>query len=386
MKTQIKTQTGLSRFTADPARKGLTYGLVTNPSAITPDGRASWRAFDDAGLRLGALFGPEHGVLGMAQDAVEVADSTYRGIPAYSLYGERTKPLPEQLRGLDAVVFDIQDVGCRYYTFIYTLAAVIEACAEEGVPVIALDRPNPVGGTVVEGGPIAAAHSSFVGGYGLTPRHGLTVGEIALYLRGEYYPTAQVEVVEVAGWRRSERWPASLPWHAPSPNLPTPACALVYPGTCLFEGTELSEGRGTSRPFEAIGAPWLDGERYRDELSALGLPGVAFSAFPFNPTNSKHRGVDCGGVLVHALDPEAFRALDTGIAMVHAARRLWPSEFRWKADWDGGDSSFFDKLAGGPGLRAMIGSGAPLPECLAFASEGRDEFLRRRESYLLYPL
>lgn len=380
-----RTTIGLERFLALRARRGLRYGLVTNQAAVAPDGRPAWRAFADAGLGPARLFGPEHGFLGAAADAAPVPDGRFRGIPVRSLYGESAKPTPESLDGLDALVFDLQDVGCRYYTYLYTLAYAMEACAEAGLPLIVLDRPNPTGGLAVEGGPIAPEASSFVGGYGLPHRHGMTVGEFALYLRGEYYPGAPVEVVGLEGWERRSLWDdTGLPWSPPSPAMPTPAAALAYSGTCLLEGTNLSEGRGTARPFDLVGAPWVDGERLREELAALGLPGVVFSSLYFRPSSSKYAGEDCGGALLSVVDPRAFRSLDCGVAVVRAAKALWPGEFEWKRDWEGLAPSFFDRLAGGPALREAVDRLAPLDECLAIACAGRDAFMARREPYLLY--
>ncbi|GAB1482529.1 DUF1343 domain-containing protein [Treponema sp.] len=357
----------------------------------------------DSNLGPVALFGPEHGFRGIAQDAVEIEDEVFRGIPSYSLYGKRFKPEPEMLRGLDAVVYDMQDVGCRYYTFLYTLAYIMESCQENRVPLVVLDRPNPLGGDKVEGSPIPDAQASFVGGYGLAPRYGMTIGEFALYLKGEYYPKTELEIIELENWSRELPWSETgLPWPLPSPNIPSLSCAEVYPGTCLVEGTWFSEGRGTTRPFEIIGAPWIDGERLREKLATIlppdfgnsqfqqNLPspsssGAVFSSLFFSPTISKHKGENCEGVLLNVMDKHSFNSLNTGIAIVRTIKELWPSEFRFRETWEDSTAFFFDKLAGGPKLRILIDNLAPLDECIGFANEGRDQFLKRREKYLIYP-
>ncbi len=379
------TISGLDSFIADPARRGKRYGLATNPAAITRSGVPAWKAFMDAGLGPAALFGPEHGFRGAAQDAVEVGDEVFRGIPSYSLYGKRLKPEPWMLDKLDAMVYDMQDVGCRYYTFLYTLAYIMEACAQCGLPLVVLDRPNPIGGTKVEGSPIPPEEDSFVGGYGLAPRYGMTVGEFAEYLRGEYFPSCALEVLRLAGWETRPRWgETGLPWPLPSPNIPSLSCAEVYPGTCLVEGTWLSEGRGTTRPFEIVGAPFIDGETLRGRLSELGLPGVVFSSVFFNPSISKHSGEACEGVLLSVTDPDSLRSLDTGIALIRTIKELHSREFRWREAWENPEAYFFDRLAGGPGLRRLIDALAPLSDCLAFAHERESAFLAKRERYLIY--
>lgn len=376
---------GLDRFLKDPSRRGKRYGLATNPSATTSTGVPAWKAFIQHGLGPACLFGPEHGFRGAAQDAVQVEDEVFQGIPAYSLYGRRLEPEPWMLEPLDAVVFDMQDVGCRYYTYLYTLAYLMKSCAAVGTPLIVLDRPNPIGGDKIEGSPIAREHESFVGGYGLVHRYGMTIGEYAEYLRGEYFPACRLEVVPLEGWDRRQPWvETSLPWPLTSPNLPTLSCAELYPGTCLVEGTWLSEGRGTARPFEIIGAPFIDGELLREELARLDLPGLVFMSLFFRPTASKFKDELCEGVLISITDREAVRSLDTGIAIINTIYRLYPHEFNWREDWDDPSISFFDRLAGGPGLRQMIDRGAPLGECIAFAHEGCDAFLRVRQKYLLY--
>ncbi len=376
---------GLDHFIADSSRRNKRYGLATNPSAITSTGIPAWKAFMQNSLGPVCLFGPEHGFRGAAQDAVHVKDELFKGIPAYSLYGNRFKPEPWMLEGLDAVVFDMQDVGCRYYTFLYTLAYMMEACETVGVPLIVLDRPNPIGGRKVEGSSIPKEADSFVGGYGLPPRYGLTIGEFARYLRGEYYPDCALEIVPLSGWDARQPWAETdLPWPLPSPNLPSLSCAELYPGTCLVEGTWLSEGRGTSRPFEIIGAPFVDGEALREALSALDLPGLVFMSLFFTPTASKYKGALCEGVLVSVVDREAVRSLDTGIAVVHTIHRMYLHDFRWREDWENPELSFFDRLAGNTTLRCMIDSGAPLEECLAFAHEGEERFLKLRQNYLIY--
>jgi len=376
---------GLENFLDDTRRYNKRYGLATNSAAITSRGIPSWKAFIEHGIIPACLFGPEHGFRGAAQDAVGLDDEVFRGIPAYSLYGKRLRPEPWMLESLDALVFDMQDVGCRYYTYLYTLAYIMEVCEKVGTPLIVLDRPNPIGGSKIEGSPISKEAESFVGGYGLPPRYGMTIGEFALYLKGEYYPNCELEIIKMSGWNSRIAWEGTnLPWPLPSPNLPTLSCAELYPGTCLVEGTWLSEGRGTSRPFEIIGAPFIDGEALREQLAAFELPGVVFISLFFSPSASKYKGELCEGVLVSLTDRQALRSLDTGITLVHTIHRMYPDKFRWREDWDDKSLSFFDKLAGGATLRYMITSGASLEDCLEFAHRGESQFLRIREKYLIY--
>ena len=376
---------GLENFLDDTRRYNKRYGLATNSAAITSRGIPSWKAFIEHGIIPACLFGPEHGFRGAAQDAVGLDDEVFRGIPAYSLYGKRLRPEPWMLESLDALVFDMQDVGCRYYTYLYTLAYIMEVCEKVGTPLIVLDRPNPIGGSKIEGSPISKEADSFVGGYGLPPRYGMTIGEFALYLKGEYYPNCELEIVKMSGWNSRIAWEGTnLPWPLPSPNLPTLSCAELYPGTCLVEGTWLSEGRGTSRPFEIIGAPFIDGEALREQLAAFELPGVVFISLFFSPSASKYKGEPCEGVLISLTDRQALRSLDTGITLVHTIHRMYPDKFRWREDWDDKSLSFFDKLAGGTTLRCMITSGAPLEDCLEFAHRDESQFLRIRGKYLIY--
>ena len=375
---------GVDRLLECTPDKAKQLGLVTNPTGFTSRGVPTWRALLDNGCNLAALFGPEHGFRGAAQDAVEVDDERFRGVPVYSLYGSRLRPSPRMIGPLDAVVYDIQDVGCRYYTYLYTLAYVMEACADAGREVIVLDRPDPIGADRVEGSAIESAHDSFVGGYGLAPRYGMTVGEFAEYLKGEYFPTVKLSVVWMEGYDRTSYFDRTgLPWPLPSPNLPSLDTAILYPGTCLLEGTNLSEGRGTTRPFEICGAPWFDGELLRERLAAYDLPGVVFSSIFFTPTFSKHAGTLCQGVLVHVIDRSAVDALAVGIAIVSEARRFDRSAFRWRESWEG-DGYFFDRLAGGPTLRERIAADAPLEELHAFVTDGSARFGERRARYLHY--
>ncbi len=375
---------GVDRFLELPEARNKALGLVTNATGFTSTGVPTWRAFLERRLRVAALFGPEHGFRGEAQDAVQVVDEEFRGIPVYSLYGSRLRPTPEMLRPLDAVVYDIQDVGCRYYTYLYTLAYVMEACEKAGAEVIVLDRPNPIRADRVEGTAISAAFDSFVGGYGLSPRYGMTVGEFAEYLKGEYFSDVQLSVIWMEGYDRSSFFDETgLPWPLPSPNLPSLNTAILYPGTCLLEGTNLSEGRGTTRPFEICGAPWLDGEILRERLAAYDLPGVVFSSIFFTPTFSKHAGLLCRGVLVHVVDRSAVDALAVGAAILREARRFDRSAFEWRELWEG-DGYFFDRLAGGPALRERLEADASLEGLRAFLVSGAEDFEERRARYLHY--
>jgi uncharacterized protein YbbC (DUF1343 family) len=288
---------------------------------------------DARGVRLVRLFAPEHGLWGVAQDHAPIANARdpITGLPVVSLYGARREPTPAMLAGLDTLVVDLQDIGSRYYTFQWTLALAMRACARVGVEVVVLDRPNPLGGDVVEGNIPNPAFASFVGLYPLPARPGLTLGELAAWLSHEHGLRPRLRVVRMRGWRRSMLWEdTDVPWVAPSPNMPTPDTARVYPGGCLIEGTNLSEGRGTTRPFEWVGAPYLDAHDYAAALDALEVPGVVFRPARFTPTFHKWAGRVSGGVQLHVTDRGRFKPFLAGLALIAAARRLAPRHFAWK--------------------------------------------------------
>jgi uncharacterized protein YbbC (DUF1343 family) len=314
--------------------RGRRFGVLAHQASV--DARLDHAVEllrDVRGARLGALFAPEHGLWGAAQDLVPVAAERdpLTGLRVISLYGERREPTAAMLRGLDLLVIDLQDVGSRYYTYQWTMALAMRACAQAGVRVLVLDRPNPLGGVGVEGNVPDPAFASFVGLYPLAARPGLTIGEIARYLQREHAIGDAVDVVGMRGWRRAMLWEdTEMSWVAPSPNMPTPDTARVYPGGCLIEGTNLSEGRGTTRPFEWVGAPWLDAHAYAEALTAERLPGVAFRPARFRPTFQKWAGQVCGGVHLHVTDRARFKPFLTGLAIVSAARRLAPRAFRWR--------------------------------------------------------
>lgn len=369
--------------------KGKRIGLVTNMTGVD---RALRSDIDLLAARrdvqLVALFGPEHGVRGDVQAGGHVDSSrdAATGLPVHSLYGEHREPTPEMLRGIDLLLFDIQDVGARFYTYPYTLANVMRAARRDGIPVWVLDRPNPVGGLKVEGPVLEPAQSSFIGMFPIPVRHGMTIGELARLFNGEFGIGADLTVVPMRGWRRGDAEPGgAMPWVPPSPNMPTRDTALVYLGTALLEGTNVSEGRGTTRPFETIGAPFVDARRLADALNALELPGVRFRPTSFTPSFSKHEGKACGGVQVHVTDREAFLPFRTGLAVVKALHDLYPDAFRFQSDAPGATPGFFDKLAGNTWLRQAIERGDTLD-----AMQGRwQPELRRfevvRARYLLYP-
>ena len=314
--------------------RGRRFGVLAHQASV--DARlehAVARLADVRSARLTALFAPEHGVWGAPQDLIFVGDERdpVTGLRVTSLYGERREPTPAMLRGLDLLVIDLQDVGARYYTYQWTMALAMRACARAGVGVLVLDRPNPLGGELVEGNVPDPAFASFVGLYPLPARPGLTIGEVARYLNTQHGLGADLDVVAMRGWRRRMLWEdTGLPWVPPSPNMPTLDTARVYPGGCLIEGTNLSEGRGTTRPFEWVGAPWLDAHAYADALGALRLPGVTFRPARFRPTFQKHAGRMCGGVQIHVTDLARFKPFLTGLAVIAVARRQAPRAFRWR--------------------------------------------------------
>ncbi|HMG56827.1 MAG TPA: DUF1343 domain-containing protein, partial [Kofleriaceae bacterium] len=364
-------QTGLARLAAEGSSllEGRRLGLLVNATAVDGELRHAidlLRARPD--LKVTALFGPEHGVRGDAQDmiAVDTARDARSDLPIHSLYGSdpaSLSPTPAMLDAIDVLVFDIQDVGSRYYTFVWTMVLAMRACAAAGKAFCVLDRPNPIDGNHIEGAMIAPGFESFVGLVSCPNRHGMTAGEIARWRHGAEKLDLELVVLGMRGWQRDMRFDhTGLPWILPSPNMPTPETALVYPGMCMVEGTELSEGRGTTRPFELAGAPYLDGHRLAADLTAMQLPGVMFRATVFSPMFQKHHGKPCGGVQLHVTNPEAFRPVRTGAAFLKACYDQSPASFRWrsKAYEFVAEIPAIDLLAGGDALRTGIEAGASL--------------------------
>src|SRR5512133_2617037 len=373
------------------ALAGRRVGLVCNPTAVTRDlVHAADLLHAASGVKLEALFGPEHGVRGDAQYMAAVGGERdpRTGLPVHSLYGETAaslRPTREALAGLDVLVFDVQDVGARYYTYQATMMLCMEAAAEAGVAFLVLDRPNPIGGVLVEGPRLRPGFESFCGLHDVAVRHGMTVGELALLFREERKMDLDLEVVPCRGWRREDGFRATgLPWVFPSPNMPIPETALVYPGMCLLEGTNLSEGRGTTRPFELFGAPWLDAQRLAADLAAERLPGVAFRPASFVPTWDKHAAVRCHGVELFPTDPARFRPFRIGLACVLHARAQDPARFAWRTEpyEFAADVPAFDLLCGSARERDAIEAGATFSDMdRAIAAEER-AFARRRAPYL----
>ena len=378
---------------------GRRVGLVTNPTAVDRRLRHAADLLAAAPeVRLTALFGPEHGIRGAAQDmaGIESGADPRTGLPVHSLYGadpSSLKPRQEHLADLDLLLFDIQDVGARFYTYVYTLSYCMEAAAEAGLEVLVLDRPNPINGVGIEGPGLDPEQSSFVGRYDIPIRHGMTAGELARMFNEREGIGCRLDVVPCRGWRR-DLWhdQTGLPWVMPSPNMPTPDTALVYPGTCLVEGTEMSEGRGTTRPFEIFGAPWIDPWALADRLCGENLPGVGFRPLYFQPTHGKHRDASCGGVQLHVADRAAFPPVRTGVACLRAARRLWEETggpdrngpFWRSRTYEFRDRFAVDRLAGSPSLRERIDAGDDLDACCAGWEANCAGFAEERRPFLLY--
>lgn len=341
------------------------------------------------GTRIVRLFAPEHGLWGAAQDHATIATTRdpATGLDVVSLYGHRREPSAAMLRGLDTLVVDLQDIGSRYYTFAWTMALAMRACGRAGVSVVVLDRPNPLGGAVVEGNIPDPAFASFVGLYPLPARHGLTLGELARYLNAVHGLGCALTVIRMRGWRRAMSWEATgIPWVAPSPNMTTPDTARVYPGGCLFEGTNLSEGRGTTRPFEWVGAPYLDAHRFARALNALALPGVAFRPSRFRPTFHKWAGRLCGGVQIHMTDPARFKPFLTGLAVIAAARRQAPRAFAWRRPPYEFERRLLpiDILLGTDTIRRALEAGRPLAAVERGWMPALARWKRRRAAWLDY--
>ncbi|MEU6668888.1 DUF1343 domain-containing protein [Streptomyces sp. NPDC046727] len=377
--------TGFERLTADgySLLSGRKVGVVTNPTGITRDAEHIVDVMHkDPRVRLTAVFGPEHGFRGTAQAGGSEGryDDPATGLPVYDTYLKSGRPLADVFTasGVDTVVFDIQDVGARFYTYIWTLYDCMEAAQLAGKRFVVLDRPNPVTGRAAQGPVLHKEFATFVGRQPIAQAHGMTVAELARLFNGEFL-TAPVplETVLMSGWQRSRFYDDSgLPWVPPSPNMPTPDTALVYSGTCMFEGTNLSEGRGTTRPFELLGAEGVDG-RWAAAVNGLGLPGVRFREAYFTPTFSKFQGRTVGGVQIHVTDRAAYDPVRTGVALLVTARKVW-SGFAWRSD------NWIDKLTGSARVRTMIDAGAGPDEVTDAWQEELAAFRRMRKGYLLY--
>ena len=370
---------------------GQRVGVVSNPASIDHAFRhTADRLANDPDVELGALFGPQHGFRSDVQDnMIETphAKDAQRRVPIYSLYSETREPTAEMLRDVDVLVIDLQDVGTRVYTYIYTMANCMRAAAKHGVRVVVCDRPNPVGGTAIEGATLQPEYTSFVGQFPIPLRHGLTIGELARLFNDEFGIGAALDVVPLDGWRRWMYFDeTALPWVMPSPNLPTLDSTIVYPGAVLFEGTMLSEGRGTTRPFELVGAPWLDGDRLAQAMNARGLPGVHFRPAFFEPTFQKHARETCGGCQIHVLDRTRFEPVRAAVELIAECRAQNPSRFAWREppyEYEH-QKAPIDILFGSDRLRLTIDAGTAAETLVSEWRTDVDAFRRLREKYLLY--
>jgi uncharacterized protein YbbC (DUF1343 family) len=382
---------GSARLLASNRLDGQRVGVVCNPASV------------DGGLRnvvdavaahpratLAAIFGPQHGFRSDVQEnMIETghARDAARRLPVYSLYSETREPTAEMLAGVDVLVVDLQDVGTRIYTYIYTMANCLIAARKHGVKVIVCDRPNPIGGVGVEGPMLVRGFESFVGMYPIPMRHGMTIGELARMFNDAFGIGADLEVIAMDGWRREMYFEETgVPWVMPSPNIPTNETAVVYPGTVLFEGTNVSEGRGTTRPFELLGAPWVTSEAFADGLNALGLPGVRFRPTIFEPTFHKHASTSCGGCQIHVLDRASFRPVQTGIAALHAFRACGRDRFEWRPPpYEYEHTKLpIDILAGSSELREQLEAGLSPREIARSWEAPVAAFERTRAKFLLY--
>lgn len=382
---------GTDRLLASARLDGLRIGVVCNPASIDRELRhIADRLAAHAGARLTAIFGPQHGFRSDVQEnMIETghARDVLRRVPVYSLYSETREPTAEMLRDVDVLVVDLQDVGTRIYTYIYTMANCLVAARKHGITVIVCDRPNPIGGTAVEGPMLRRGFESFVGLYPVPMRHGMTIGELARLFNDEFGIGADLEVIPMADWARGMYFDATgIPFVLPSPNIPTLDSACVYPGTVLLEGTNVSEGRGTTKPFELLGAPWVDAARFADGMNALGLPGVRFRQAVVEPTFHKHARTSCGGCQIHVLDRETFRPVEAGVALVAAFRAANPDRFRWRDPPYEYERTLLpiDILAGSAELREQIERGVPARDISASWEKPVDAFIKTRERYLLY--
>ena len=385
-------KTGLDRLLEEKLDliKGKRIGLVTNQTGITRELRSNIDALASIeGVNLVVLFAPEHGLRGCEQagELIESYKDPKTGVTLYSLYGETRKPTPQMLKNVDLLLFDIQDVGARFYTYISTLKYVLEGAAESGMKVLVLDRPNPITGYKVEGNVLDTAFSSFVGIAPIPIRHGMTVGELALMFNDIFSFKAEIEVLKISGWQKN-MWfdDTGLPWVAPSPNMPNLETAIVYPGRCLLEGTNISCGRGTAKPFLILGAPWIDGDTLAKILNSKELPGVKFRSTAFIPTSSKYQEERCEGVEIYVLNRDEFQPVRAGLEIIASVKRLYPKEFEWRK-WrtsQNKESYSVDRLTGTDKVRKALNRGVAVDKIIKEWQEPLNTFKKNREKYLLY--
>jgi uncharacterized protein YbbC (DUF1343 family) len=372
--------------------KSKRIGVICNQTSVFPDGTHLVDSLISLGVKVTTLFGPEHGIRGTAGagEVVENEKDITTGLPVHSLYGKTKKPTAEMLKNVDILLFDIQDVGARFYTYASTMAYAMQAAAENGKKFIILDRPNPINGITVEGPVLDTALKSFVGLFPIPIRHGMTLGELAKMIVGERWlgehSNVDLTIIPMEGWNR-KMWhdQTGLPWVSPSPNMKTLATATVYPGTCLFEATNVTVARGTEKPFEIIGAPWIQGPELADTMNTLHLPGVIFEPMSFTPKpdsiaapNPQYKNLLCGGVFIHVTNRDSFQSVNTGFVLYSKIHKLYPHTFEWK-------NAQFDRLVGRSSLRTDIGEKETSAQTIeAIVKAHTEDFIRLRTQYLLY--
>lgn len=364
--------------------KGKKIGLVTNPTGVDKNFVSTIDLLNET-LQLSALFSPEHGIRANIKEGEKFGDSIdeVTGLPVYSLYGETKKPTKRMMDDLDLIIFDIQDIGSRYYTFIYTLANVMEACQAFGKEVVVFDRPNPIGGTNVEGNIIKDGYYSFVGMFPIPIRHGMTIGELALLFNNHFHIHCDLKVIKMEGWQRNRYFDElNLPWVAPSPNVTGISMQLLYPGTCLIEGTNLSEGRGTVLPFEIVGAPFIDARALAKQFNELNIDGVIARPISFMPTYQKYSNENCHGVQLHVIDRDSVRPVVVGLKLLEIIHQNYPNDLTFIENEEY-KRPFFDLLAGDSEMRYSIIS-QQVDLYLQKVRKDVEEFMAVRKQYLIY--
>jgi uncharacterized protein YbbC (DUF1343 family) len=356
---------------------GMRIGLITNQTGLAADGTPTIDLlFKSKVCKLVALFSPEHGIRGMMDENVRSSVDEATGLPVRSLYGESNRPTPEMLKDIDVLVFDIQDIGARFYTYITTMAYCMEGAAKANIPFIVLDRPNPIGGFRVEGPMLDADKTSFIGYMPLPVRHGMTVGELARYFNVENRIGARLQVVPMKGWRRSYYfWDAGQVWVNPSPNMRSMPAALLYPGVCLLERTNISVGRGTDRPFEIVGAPWIEPRRFVSALQEARISGVQYIPVYFTPDAAKHKGVRCGGASLLVTDADRLNSVLLGLTLASVLNKLYPNEFKMDT---------IINFLGNAAAMEMLQAKQPPAKVLRSDNSNLRKFLARRQKALIY--